>query len=677
VLHWISTRLRPLLLAACALAQPALADPPPSGVNLADLDPRVRAQDDFYGHAVGGWMARVRGPDYMPGWSAGRELQLGVYEALERDVQALIEHPDHDADHRRLADFHAAYMDLARIDANGLRPLGPDFRRIEAATSPGRLVRVIAGLSARGLDIGVGLWVHPDDEAPTRYLADFVQSDLGLPERDDYVAQDDSHKALREAWRAHVERVLALTGARDAARQAEAILDLETRLADAQWTQVATRVPGATTHRLAPAQLAGHVPGFDLAVFARGLGIPAAARHFNLSQPGYLVTYGRLLRDTPASVWQAYLEVRLVDHLARVLPAPYRDEADRFYTRTLQGATGTRPRWLRAMGAIEAAMGDALGALYVRNHFTPAAKARAEVVLADVVATFRQRFEDSDWLGDASKRGALAKLDQLVIRLGAPPRTRSYASLRIAATDPVGNALRAQALATRREIDKLARPVDREEWTMTAQSVNGYYSVSRNQVVLPAALLQPPYFQADADDAVNYGGLGFFIAHELTHAFDRAGSRYDGAGRRVEWMSAPDRAEFERRAHALIAQYDGYELAPGRHLDGELTIGENIADTSGLAIAHAAYLRAQQRRPPQVLDGLGADQRFFLGFARIWAAEPLRTAADVRQALADTHAPERWRVNGAVMNQDAFHAAFDTRPGDAMFLAPDRRTRIW
>ncbi|HJT98741.1 MAG TPA: M13 family metallopeptidase [Rhodanobacteraceae bacterium] len=658
-------------------AQAATSRAPASGIAEVDLDRRIRPQDDFYGFAVGGWIARVHGPAYMPGWSAGRELQLRIYEALDRDVRALAKRGGDDANARKLADIYASYMDVARIDAMGLRPLDAWFRQFDAATKPDDIVRAIAALSAHGLDIGVGTWVHADDEAPTRYLADFVQSDLGLPERDYYVGEEPRLRQVRDAYRAHAERVLALAGDKDAGELAHAIVALETRLARAQWTQVATRVPGATSHRHTRAQLATTYPGFDLALFASRIGVPDATDRFNVGQPDYFAAYAKALTETPMPVWRAYLKLRLIDHLARFLPRPYRDEADRFFTRTLYGATASRPRWLRAMGVLEEAMGDALGRLYVERHFPAEARAQARRVLDNVIAAFRRRIDASDWLDETSRRGALAKLDNLVIRMGAPETIRDYSRLVTRPADAVGNWLRARALRAQSEIDKLNLPVDREEWTMSAQSVNGYYSVSRNQVVLPAALLQPPYFQAGADAAVNYGALGFFIAHELSHAFDRAGSQYDGFGKRVEWMTPDDRAEFERRAQAFVTQYGRYEAAPGHRLNGELTVGENIADNVGLAVAYDAWRIALNGDASPVIDGLTGDQRFFLGFARIWASEPIVTPAGVTQALADTHAPDRWRVIGAVTNHDAFYRAFGVGDADRMFLPPVQRTRIW
>ncbi|MBT2118384.1 M13 family metallopeptidase [Dyella sp. LX-66] len=654
-----------------------LSAPPKSGIDSADLDTRVRPQDDFYTYAVGGWIQRVHGPAYMPGWSANRELQLRVYEELDKDIRQLAQNRGADANQRKLADFYASYMDIAHIDAAGLQPLTSWLKSFDQAAAPRDVVRAIAMLSAHGLDLGLGTWIHPDDQDPTHYIADFVQSDLALPERDYYLSDEPRFTKMREAYRGHVERILALAGSKHAADEARGIVSLETQLARAQWTEVAKRVPGATTHRQTRAQLSTATPGLDLALFADGIGIPADTVRYNLSEPDYFATYGKLLNNVPLPTWRAYLRFRLLDHLARFLPAPYRDEADRFYTMTLQGATAARPRWLRAMGVLEDAMGDALGQLYVQRHFPPEARAQAMHVLDNVAAAFRQRIRAADWLSETSKQGALAKLDQLVIRMGAPDRIKDYSSLATRADDPIGNWLRARALLWQFEVDKLGRPVDREEWTMSPQSVNGYYSVSRNQVVLPAALLQPPYFQMDADDAVNYGGLGFFIAHELTHAFDRAGSQYDGLGKRVEWMSATDRGEFERRTRALIAQYSGYELASGFRLDGELTIGENIADNSGLAIAYDAYQLARGNHPASVLDGFTGDQRFFLSFARIWAEEPVATPAGITRALADTHAPDHYRVIGAVANQEAFYRAFKVKQGDRMFLPAAKRTRLW
>jgi predicted metalloendopeptidase len=668
-----------LLAALLASSAPAMPSTTPrgSGIAAVDLDTRIRPQDDFYGYAVGGWIARIRGPAYMPGWSANRELQLRVYESLDQDVRHLLDSPDGDPNHRKLAEFYASYMDLAHIDAAGLKPLAPYFAQFDQATSSDDVVRSIALLSAHGLDLGLGTWVHPDDERPERYLPDFVQSDLGLPERDYYLSADARFADVREAYRGHVERVLALAGSKRAAAEAEAVVALERRLAAAQWTEVAKRVPGATAHRMSRAELSTAFHGLDMALFADGIGIPRTIDRFNVSEPDYFAAYGKALAEVPVPVWRAYLRLRLIDHLARFLAQPYRDEADRFFSRTLYGATAPRPRWLRAMGVLEDAMGDALGELYVKRHFPAEAKARATVLLDNVIAAFRRRIAASDWLSDDGKRGALQKLDQLVIRMGAPDRIRDYAGLVTSPGDPVGNWLRARALLARLEVDKLGRPVDREEWSMSPQSVNGYYSVSRNQVVLPAALLQAPYFQADADDAVNYGALGFFIAHELSHAFDRAGSQYDGSGRRVEWMKAADRAQFERRVHALVAQYGRYEVAPGHRLDGELTIGENIADNAGLAIAYDAYHATLHGRAAPIIDGWTGEQRFFLGFARIWASEPIRAPAQITRALADTHAPDACRVTGAVANQDAFYAAFGVKTGDRMFLPPEERTAIW
>ncbi|MDE1148174.1 MAG: M13 family metallopeptidase [Azospirillaceae bacterium] len=665
---WVA--LVPVLLCATI----ATADPV-SGVDRAVMDPAIRPQDDFYRYAVGGWIAHLQPPPYMPGWNAGREQQLGIYEALNRDLAALATHPDADPNHRKLADIHTAFMDEAGIQAAGLKPLAPWLAEIDAIHDPAGVVHALATLEAQGLDIGMGIWIHADDQDPTRYLADVVQADLALPSRDYYVGEEPRFAGIRDAYQGHVGRMLALAGGQD--DLAPAVVALEVKLAAAQWTDTATRVPGATSHRQTRAELATAAPGLDLAAYADAAGLPATATRFNLSQPDYFATVGRLLADTPLPVWRAYLRLRLLDHLARFLPLAYRDEAEGFYSRTLRGATAARPRWLRAMGILEDSMGDALGQLYVARYFPPAAEKRARVVLDTVVAAFRHRIQASDWMSAASKQGALAKLDNLVIRLGAPDHIRDYTGLVTSPTDPVGNWMRARALSFRRDIDKLGRPVDREEWTMTPQSVNGSYSVSRNQVVLPAALLQPPNFQADADDAVNYGALGWFIAHELTHAFDRAGSQYDGFGKRVEWMTPADRAEFERRAQGLIAQYGAYEAAPGHPLDGELSIGENIADVSGMAIAYDAYHLALKGRPAPVLDGLTGDQRFFLAFARIWAAEPIKTDKDVNQALSDTHAPAPFRVKGTLMNLDAFYRAFDVNPGDAMYLAPEQRTRIW
>ncbi|WP_296615606.1 M13 family metallopeptidase [Sphingomonas sp.] len=680
-----------LIVAAAGLIMASLAAPafpapsrsaeaagrPKSGIDPAALDPAVRPQDDFYGYAVGGWIAHVDAPAYFAGWSASRDLQLRVYEGLDKDIRAIAGTASVSGDQRKLADLYRTYMDVARIDAAGLRPIAPALRAIDAVATPDDIVRAIARLGAQGIDIGVGIWVHPDDRDPSRYIADIVQSDLGLPDRDYYLGQEARIATVRAAYRHHVARLLELSGVAQSDRLAGAILDLETRLAGAQWSDTATRVPGATAHRMTRRELRSATSPFDLSLYADGMGVPRAQDRFNLAEPDYAAAFGKALAEMPAPVWRAYLRYRLLDHLARFLPRGFRDEADQFWTFEVAGATAARPRWLRAMTMIEDAMGDAMGRLYVSRHFPASARSGATAILDNVVTAFRKRIAASTWMHEASRKAALDKLDRLVIRMGAPDHGRDYGALAIDPRDPVGNWLRARTLLQAGEIAKLSRPVDREEWTMSPQSVNGYYSVSRNQVVLPAALLQPPYFDPAADPAANCGALGFFIAHELSHAFDRAGSQYDGSGKRVDWMTPEDRNEFERRADALVHQYGGYDVAPGHPLDGKRTIGENIADTAGLAIALDAYRLALGGAQPPALDGFSGLQRFYLGFARIWASEPVRTPAEINAALTDTHAPDRLRVTGALTNQDAFYGAFGIRPGDKMYRAPADRVTIW
>ncbi len=649
--------------------------PPKSGVYLSDLDKTVRPQDDFYRYAVGGWIKNVNPPAYMPGWSAGRELQLDVYETLNDDLQKLTREPVTDND-RRMADLYASYMDEAQVEQLGITPLTDAFKSIDALQSGEDVSRALGRLSAQGVDIGIGIWIHADDEDPTHYIADFVQVGLSLPSRDYYLGDATRLKNIRSAYRDHVERVLALMDMRNSADLAEAIVSFEVQLTQAQWTETATRVPGATSHRMSRMQLASAESALHLAIYADAAGIPPSVDRFNVSQPDYVAAFGELIAQTPVEVWRAYLRFRLVEQHARLLSKPFRDEADAFYSRTLNGATTSRPRWLRAVGFVEDAMGDALGQVYIREHLPSKAKQHARLILNNVVKAFRSRIQSSGWMSKTSKAGALAKLDNLVIRMGGPDKIHDYAPLQTHPATLVENAIQVQTLRWMFEIEKLGRVVDREEWTMSAQSVNGSYSVSRNQVVLPAALLQPPYFQPDADDAANYGALGWFIAHELSHAFDKAGSQYDGFGKRVEWMDAADRAEFDRRAHQFAAQYSRYEVAPGHHLDGELSIGENIADISGLAIAYDAYRHSLNGRQPAVVDGFSGDQRYFLGFARLWAGEDVKLS-DVTRVLADTHSPARFRVIGAVSNLDAFYTAFDVKPGDEMYFPPRDRLQIW
>jgi predicted metalloendopeptidase len=469
--------------------------------------------------------------------------------------------------------------------------------------------------------------------------------------------------------------VLSLAHDSSATADASAILAFETTLAAAQWTSVENRDPVKTYNRIELAALERFAPGLHWNHFVADLGLNGRTSYVNISEPTYFRALGKLVQDTPVSVWRAYFRWSVINYYSPFLSTPFGQEQAAF-SRLLSGAASSRPRWLRAVGYVDDRMDDALGRAYSDRYFTAETRARAETLIRNLAGEFSRRIEALDWMSADTKREAQAKLAMLTIKLGQPAHATNYTALRTSPTDLIGNTIRARLFKYDRDIDKLGTAIDRNEWSMSALAVNGSYSAVRNEIILPAALIQPPYFQSKADDAVNYGGLGWFIAHELSHAFDNRGNQYDSRGNLRDWWTPNDHAQFAKRSAALVAQYSQYQPVPGMHINGELTVGENIADNLGLAIAYDAYHHSLGGRTPTVLDGLTGDQRFFMSFAAIWAGRDT-DANLVRMIKTDTHSPGPFRVRGTVVNQDPFYAAFDVHDGDGMYVPPSKRVQIW
>lgn len=659
-----------LIVLAVAGSSPCAAQK--SGVDTSAFDRTVRPQDDFYTYVNGRWIQRVRIPDYLGAWSRGFELQVRLYEQVKAILERLsARRGTLTGDERRLADIFTSYMDTRSIEARGTTGLSGELRSIRAIRSPAGVVAAMARQVRLGIDNPLAVQVHPDDRNPSRYIADLNQSGLSLPNREYYSRTDSQALEIRARFRTHVRRVLELTGRPPRGDAGVEVLALETLLAQSQWSAVQNRDPGKTYNRFAPADLHSSAPGADWRRYIALTGLSTRVDSINVSQPSYLARLARLIDSVPPSTWSAYFEFHLADQLSAVLPARFADEQQTF-AGAVYGAATQRPRWLRAVGFVEDHMPDAIGRLWVAEHVPAQAERQARQIVAHVAAAFEKRMAALDWMSATTKPEALAKLASLRIKLGSPPSWHDYSGLRTVPDDAVGNTLRLSAYEYERSMSRLSQPVDRDAWEMTPETVNGYYSARRNEVVLPAALMQPPYFSVDADDAANYGGFGWFVAHELSHAFDTRGAEYDARGNARQWWTREDRERFVARTTALAEQYSSYVVG-GRTVDGRLTVGENIADNSGLAVAFDAYRRALDGRDAPVLDGLTGDQRFFASFATIWAMKTRPAGV----AAGDTHSPNQVRVNGALRNQDAFHAAFDVRPGDAMYIAPDARVRIW
>ncbi len=665
--------LAALVLASCAAAP----GPRPSGLETQYFDPAVRAQDDLYAHTNGRWIATATIPADRAGTGTILALRDRTLDQLRAIVEAIPADSPGDAEPGKVRDLYASFMDEGRAEALGAKPLAAELARVDAIADKRDVVALVAHFNRIAVDAPLRPRVHQDAKDPTRYVVDLVQSGLGMPDREYYLRDDDARlAAMRSKYRAHVEKMLRLAGFGDAAPAAEAIVALETRLARAQWTRVESRDAVKRYNPFATAELPRLAPGYDWPRYLGEAGIAAKADRVIVSQPSYLTGFAHELDATSLEDWKRYFRWRVVEAFAPYLSRDFADESFAFTGTVLAGVPQNRPRWQRGIALTEEALGQALGKLYVARHFPPRHKARMEALVANLLAAYRESIDRLEWMSPQTRREAQAKLALFVPNIGYPSRWRDYSRLAIARDDLVGNVRRANAFEYERNLAKLGKPIDRTEWHMSPQTVNAYYNVELNEIVFPAAILQPPFFDAAADDAANYGAIGAVIGHEISHGFDDQGSRYDGKGALRDWWTRQDHAQFDARTAQLVRQYERYSPVPGYHLNGRLTLGENIADNAGLAIALKAYRIALGGRPAPVIDGLTGEQRFFLGWAQVWK-EKRREEESIRLLKIDPHSPGRFRADGASVNQDAFHAAFAVHDGDGMYLPPDQRVSLW
>jgi len=671
---WLCGAVCALLFASAAVRA---AETLGAGIDLQYLDDSVRAQDDFYRHVNGKWLAQTPIPPDKAGYGSFDILDDEAKQELRGLIEAAQQSPDPtDPDQARIAALYTSFMDEARLEQLGLKPLAPVFARIDGIQSKREIPALIAYLSMIGVDTPYAPYVHQDAKDSTRYVVDLTQSGLGLPDRDYYLQDDPRLKKIRGEYRAHIEKMLGLSGDARAAAHADDILRLETALAKVQWTKVQNRDPVKTYNKVPIAQLARLAPGYDWNRYLLDAGIAGKVDYLVVSQPSYIRGFDRLLARTPLSTWKTYFKWHALSDYAPYLSKSYVEENFAFYRTALSGIPQNLPRWKRGVNLVERSIGEGLGRLYVAKYFPPASKARMDALVKNLLEAYRQSIQTLDWMSPATKRKALEKLSKFTPKIGYPSKWRDYTGLVFDAEDLVGNVMRAQSFEYRRNIRKLGQPIDREDWDMTPQTVNAYYNPEMNEIVFPAAILQPPFFNPQADDAVNYGGIGAVIGHEISHGFDDQGSQYDGDGNLNDWWTKQDHEQFAAKTAALVKQYEACEPVPGYHVNGELTLGENIADNSGLAIAYKAYQLSLGGHPAPVIDGLSGDQRFFMGWAQVWRAK-VRDNEAIRRIKIDPHSPPMCRGNFPLRNQEPFYRVFDVRPGDKMYLPPARRVTIW
>jgi putative endopeptidase len=663
---------------ACVALAPAGETALKSGIDRANFDDSVKPGDDFFQYVNGNWIKHNPLPAEYSRWGSFSQLHDDNLIALKEIVEGLLKQTGPlDENRRKIRDLYATAMDEAKLDKLGAAPLKEELDRIAKIETRAELLAEIGHLHATGIGALLGTYVNQDEKQSTRYTVYLHQGGLSLPEREYYLGTSDYYKQIRRQYVEHVTKMLGLLGdsSDKAAAAADAILAIETKLADASRTPVQLRDREANYNKYSLADLAKLTPNLQWDLFWKAAGIDKLTDVI-VGQPDFFKRANEMLASVPADQWRDYLRWHLIHSTAAYLSDPIERENFRFYSETLRGTKQMQPRWKRAINTIDSRMGEALGQLYVEKHFPPDAKRRMDELVKNVMAAYRERIEKLDWMGPETKKQALAKLATVMPKIGYPDKWRDYSTLEIGADSYVQNVLRAEAFGWRYNINHLGKPVDRGEWGMSPPTVNAYYNPSLNEIVFPAGILQPPFFDSTADDAVNYGAIGAVIGHEITHGFDDQGSRSDAEGNLRNWWTADDRARFTAKTDKLVAQYDDCHVLGDLHVNGRLTLGENLADLGGVTIAYAAYQRLLGGKPAPVIDGLTGPQRFFIGFAQVWRGS-IRDAEQRVLLRTDPHSPVQFRALVPLSNVQAFYDAFNIKPGDKMFRAPEKRVEVW
>jgi putative endopeptidase len=644
-----------------------------SGVYTDNIDPSARAQDDFYRYTNGKWLDNTD----IPADKSNYGIFTVLADKAREDVQKIIENAGKSdkPEAIKLADLYASYMDTATIETRGIRVMDGLLAKIDAISDLDSLSAYFGGALRDGISGPFSFFINNDSKQPDRYLSYFYQAGIGLPDRDYYFRDDEKSAQTRQAYVEHIATMYDLAGWENGAAAAKTIMAMESAIAEGHWTRVERRDRDKTYNLHTPNSLAELAPGvnWNAALAAAGM---ADQGEFVVRNPSYFTHLGELMGKFTLADWQTYARWQVLNTYANVLPQAIDAQNFAFYGTVLKGTEAQEDRWKRAVSTVNGILGEQVGQIYVAEHFPPAAKARMNELVENLREAYRQSILDLEWMGDETKQKAIEKLQKFRPKIGYPDKWKDYSALEIAADDLFGNTLRANRFEYDEQVAKLGAPVNRDEWFMTPQTVNAYYNPSMNEIVFPAAILQPPFFDLNADDAVNYGGIGGVIGHEMGHGFDDQGAKSDGDGVLQNWWTEQDLAEFKARTQQLVQQYNEFTVLDGEHVNGELTLGENIGDLGGLSIAYKAYQLSLGDQPAPDMDGFTGDQRFFLGWAQVWARK-YRDEELLQRLITDPHSPSVFRTNGVVRNMPEFYRAFDVNEGDQLFLPADQRVKIW
>lgn len=666
---------------------PAPAAAPTIGIDMAGIDKSIAPGDDFDEYASGTWRKTAQIPDDRSSTGVFLEVFQKAEQRNAELVQGLAKsNPAAGSKERKIADYYIAFMDEAGIEQRGLAPLQPKLDQVAAIASKADLSHYLGStlradtdpLNATNYSTEnlFGLFVAQGLEDPSKNVGYLMQGGLGLPDREYYVSADKEMAAYRDQYRAYIANVLKLAGASeaDAAARAKSIFDLEMKIARAHATIVDTQDVHKANNPWETATLASKAPGIEWPAFLESAGL-ADQSVLIAWQPDAIRKLSGLVASEPLQAWKDYLHFHAINHSAGLLPKAYADLSFEFYGKTLQGTPKQRDRWKRALGSVDASLGDAVGQIYVQKYFPATSKAQVEEMVQNILAAFREGIDKLEWMTPETRQKAKAKAETMRVSVGYPEKWRDYSGLEIRADDPLGNRLRAEEYEYRHQRAKLGQAPDRGEWWMLAQEVNAVQLPLQNAMNFPAAILEAPFFDPKADPAANYGAIGAVIGHEVSHGFDNMGAEFDEQGRLRNWWTPEDAAHFKAVGDRLVAQYDAYEPLPGLHINGQQTLGENIADVAGLAAAYQAYRKSLGGKPAPVIEGLTGDQRFFIAYAQAWRSKT-RDAALRAQVIGDGHAPGRWRAQ-TVRNVDAWYEAFPAKAGEKLYLEPKDRVKIW
>ena len=649
-----------------------------SGIQLANLDTTAHPGTDFYQYACGGWMKNHPLTDEYSMYGSFTQLAENNNEQIRELIQDLAGGTHQQGSvAQKVGDLYKIVMDSVKLNADGVTPIREELNRIAAVKEKKELYPLMADLYMRGVSSYLALYVAADEKNSSMNAVQIAQSGLSMGERDYYLADDEATKKIREAFKAHVQKMFRLAGFDEAVAQnaVQTVMGVETRLAQAFRSRVELRDPQANYHKMSMEDIRKEYASFDWDAYLGGLGL-TDVKEIIVGQPASLLASVKEIDTLPLEQQKLYLQWKLIDGAAGCLNDAMVEQNFDFYSRTLSGAKEMRPRWKRAVSFVSSALGEAVGQMYVEKYFPAAAKERMVTLVKNLQESLGDRIRNLSWMGDATKEKALEKLAAFRVKIGYPDTWKSYDDLDIKNDSYWANAERASIWGMKEMMAKAGKPVDREEWLMTPQTVNAYYNPTTNEICFPAAILQPPFFDMNADDAFNYGAIGVVIGHEMTHGFDDQGRQYDKEGNLKDWWTAEDAERFNERAQVLVDFFDNIEVAPGVHANGKMTLGENIADYGGLQVAYQAFKKATQAQPLSLADGLTPEQRFFLAYAGVWANN-IRPEMVLYLTKVDVHSLGEWRVNGTLPQINAWYDAFQINEADSMYLAPDKRAAIW